>query len=95
MGVGYGATDAALKELLPLWLLIALVVAKMAAAIISLGAGFGGSVFSPSLFIGAMLGGAFGIISTSVLPDLSSGHGAYTLVGMGPWLVQAKQLVPQ
>jgi CIC family chloride channel protein len=30
-----------------------------------------------------MTGGAFGLIATEVFPDLSSGHGAYTLVGMG------------
>jgi CIC family chloride channel protein len=40
-------------------------------------------VFSPSLFLGAMLGGAFGIIATQVAPELSSGYGAYTMVGMG------------
>ena len=36
---------------------ILLVIFKTAATAISLGAGFGGGVFSPSLFMGAMLGG--------------------------------------
>ena len=40
-------------------------------------------MFSPSLFLGAMLGGAFGVIVTSLAPEHSSGHGAYTMVGMG------------
>ena len=83
LGVGYEATDAALSELYPLGLLVALVALKMAATAISLGCGFGGGVFSPSLFIGAMVGGAFGILATSAFPDLSSGHGAYTIIGMG------------
>lgn len=83
LGVGYEATDAALSELYPLWLLIALIAVKTAATGASLGCGFGGGVFSPSLFIGAMVGGAFGIIATSAFPHLSSGHGAYTLIGMG------------
>lgn len=83
LGVGYEATDAALKEMLPLWLLLALIVLKTGATAISLGCGFGGGVFSPALFVGAMTGGAFGLIATGVFPDLSSGHGAYTLVGMG------------
>ena len=83
LGVGYGSTDAALKELFPLSLLIALIAAKTAATAISLGSGFGGGVFSPSLFLGAMVGGAFGILATGAFPHLSSGHGAYTLVGMG------------
>lgn len=82
LGVGYGTTDAALKGQLELPLLLALLAAKTAAIGISLGSGFGGGVFSPSLFLGAMLGGAFGIIATLAFPELSSGHGAYTLIGM-------------
>jgi CIC family chloride channel protein len=83
LGVGYEATDAALSGRYLLPLLIALIVLKMAATAISLGCGFGGGVFSPSLFIGAMLGGAYGIIATEAFPHLSSGHGAYTIIGMG------------
>ncbi|MFC6856208.1 chloride channel protein [Marivibrio halodurans] len=83
MGVGYEATDQALKEELALNLLIVLIVLKTAATAITLGSGFGGGVFSPSLFLGAMLGGAFGVVATEIFPHLSSGHGAYTLVGMG------------
>jgi len=83
LGVGYGTTDVALKEQLELSLLIALLAAKMAAVALSLGMGFGGGVFSPSLFLGAMVGGAFGIIAAAPFPDLASGHSAYTLVGMG------------
>jgi CIC family chloride channel protein len=83
LGVGYEATDAALSELYPLWLLLLLIAFKTAATAISLGSGFGGGIVSPSLFIGAMVGGAFGIIATSAFPHLSSGHGAYTIIGMG------------
>ncbi len=83
LGVGYEATDIALKGQYELAILIALVAAKTAATAISIGAGFGGGVFSPSMFIGAMVGGAFGIIATQVFPDLSSGHSAYTMVGLG------------
>jgi CIC family chloride channel protein len=83
LGVGYEATDAALSDLYPLWLLLALIVAKTAATAISLGGGFTGGVFSPSLFLGAMVGGAYGMIATQAFPELSSGHGAYTMVGMG------------
>ncbi len=82
LGVGYGATNAALNESLGLTLLIALLLAKMAATVLCLGSGFGGGVFSPSLFLGAMLGGAFGIIAASVFPEYGSTHGAYTIVGM-------------
>jgi CIC family chloride channel protein len=81
-GVGYEATDAALSSSFPLWLLIVLIICKTAATAISLGGGFGGGIFSPSLFLGAMLGGAFGIVATTAFPHLSSGHGAYSIIGM-------------
>ena len=83
LGVGYEATDAALSDLYPLQLLLLLIVAKTLATAVSLASGFVGGVFSPSLFIGAMVGGAFGVIATAAFPELSSGHGAYTLIGMG------------
>ncbi len=83
LGVGYEATDSALSELYPLWLLLALIVLKTAATALCLGSGFGGGVFSPSLFLGAMVGGAYGVIATSAFPDLSSGYGTYTIIGMG------------
>ena len=83
LGVGYESTDKALSDLYPLWMLLALIVAKTAATAISLGSGFAGGVFSPSLFIGAMVGGAYGVLATQAFPELSSGHGAYTMIGMG------------
>ena len=83
LGVGYEATDTALRGQYALWMLFGLLAAKTAATAISLGWGFGGGVFSPSLFLGAMLGGVFGILATGIFPHLSSGHAAYTIVGMG------------
>ena len=83
LGVGYEATDTALRGQFALWMLAALLVAKTAATAIALGSGFGGGVFSPSLYLGAMLGGVFGMLATGVFPHLSSGHVAYTIVGMG------------
>ncbi len=83
LGVGYEATDQALSGFYSLWMLLALIALKTAATAISLGSGFAGGVFSPSLFIGAMVGGSFGILATGALPELSSGTGAYTMVGMG------------
>ena len=83
MGVGYGVTEQALLVTLPLVLLVVLALAKILATALSIGGGFGGGVFSPSLVIGALIGGAYGIIATSVFPDYSSGPAAYTVVGMG------------
>jgi CIC family chloride channel protein len=82
LGVGYGVTDAALKHALTLELLLALLVLKTAATAVSLGCRFGGGVFSPSLFVGAMTGGAFGLIAAKIFPELASEQGAYSLIGM-------------
>jgi CIC family chloride channel protein len=83
VGVGYEATSAALSESYGLELMVGLIVAKILATGLCLGAGFGGGVFSPSIFLGAMTGGAFGFIATSVFPEASASYGAYTIVGMG------------
>jgi len=83
MGVGYGVTENALLVAIPLAMLIALAAAKIAATAISIGWGFSGGVFSPSVVIGALIGGAYGIIVTGLFPDYSAGPAAYSLVGMG------------
>ena len=82
LGVGYEATDLALHGSLAFSILLALVLAKTMATAITIGSGFGGGVFSPSLFVGAMLGGAYGLIATSVMPEMASPHTAYAIVGM-------------
>ena len=83
LGVGYEATDMALKQQLPLMLMLALIVAKTAATSITMASRFGGGIFSPSLYIGAMTGGAFGIIAASAFPELASSQGLYAILGMG------------
>jgi len=83
LGVGYGLTEDALLFNISLSMLVVLCLAKIAATAISIGWGFAGGVFSPSLVIGALLGGAWGVVVTSLFPEYSSGASAYTLVGMG------------
>ncbi len=83
LGVGYEATDAALKGQLVLEMLLAVLIAKLIATIISLGSGFGGGVFSPSLVLGAMTGGVFGTLAALAFPAQASSAGVYTIVGMG------------
>jgi len=83
LGVGYEVTDRALKGSLLLDTAVILTLLKLAATALCLGLGFGGGVFSPSLTLGAVGGCAFGLMASSVFPDLSSGAGAYAIVGMG------------
>lgn len=82
LGVGYEATHAALSGSLTLQVLIGVLVFKFIATIISLGFGFSGGVFSPSLVIGAMLGGVFGYGMAAFFPGEVSAVNVYSLVGM-------------
>lgn len=83
LGVGYEATDMALNNQLGLQLLLILLVAKTAATAITLASRFGGGVVAPALYLGAMAGGAFGLMASSVFPELASSHGLYAILGMG------------
>jgi CIC family chloride channel protein len=68
-GVGYSTIQAILTGGLQ-WpaLLLILFVAKLFATSVSLGSGASGGIFSPSLFMGATIGGAFGAAITAVHP---------------------------
>ncbi|MEM7692907.1 MAG: chloride channel protein [Pseudomonadota bacterium] len=83
LGVGYEATDTALQGGYALGTLLLLMVAKIVATAITLASRFGGGIFTPSLYLGAMAGGAFGIVAASVFPDMSSEAGLYAILGMG------------
>ncbi len=83
LGVGYEATTLALRENYSLTWLLVLLVAKTLATAICMASRFGGGVFSPTLYIGAMAGGAFGIIAASAFPAYASSYGVYALLGMG------------
>ncbi|MGI9478968.1 MAG: chloride channel protein [Hyphomicrobiaceae bacterium] len=83
LGVGYDATDKALNNQWPLTILILLIVAKTAATAITFASRLAVGVFSPALYLGAMTGGAFGLIASAAFPEMSSSNGLYALLGMG------------
>jgi CIC family chloride channel protein len=81
-GVGHEGVELSLRGDLTLGFMLALVVLKILATSVTLGAGGSGGVFAPALFVGAMAGGAFGKVSNRLLPELTAPPGAYALVGM-------------
>jgi CIC family chloride channel protein len=83
LGVGYNLVSNALNGQLALKMMLLLLVLKLIATTTSYGSGNAGGIFGPSLFIGAMLGGAVGQVAHSLLPDHTGNAGAYALVGMG------------
>ncbi len=106
-GVGYGGSygiggifiergeiDRVLAGEVGLAALIIVMFLKMIATSVTLGSGGSGGVFAPTLFIGSVLGGAFGIIIHSLFPAITTpsvaeASGAYALVGMGAFFAAA------
>jgi CIC family chloride channel protein len=86
--VGYGsgpsasAIPSALVGQRPVDVLIALAGLKILATSVTIGSGGSGGVFAPSLFIGAMVGGAFGEVVNDIWPGATAPSGAYAMVGM-------------
>jgi CIC family chloride channel protein len=83
LGVGYGYVGDVLNGGMALKLMVLLIVLKTVAVCTSYGSGNAGGIFGPSLFIGAMLGGAVGTVAHHFLPMHTATPGAYALVGMG------------
>jgi CIC family chloride channel protein len=83
MGVGYESVDQALNGGLVVRALVALCLLKIVATIVSYASGNAGGIFAPSLYIGAMAGGAIGTAVHRYAPFPTGDPGAYALVGMG------------
>jgi CIC family chloride channel protein len=83
-GVGYATVQAVLNgQLSTFWLLGLLFVCKALATSLSLGSGSSGGIFSPSLFMGATLGGTFAALLNLVGPPIALSVPAFAMVGMG------------
>lgn len=83
MGVGYQYVDQALNGTLILKTMMALCAVKLVATIISYASGNVGGLFAPSLYLGAMAGGALGSVLHRLAPASTADPGAYAVVGMG------------
>jgi chloride channel protein, CIC family len=83
-GGGYDTLSSALAGRLAVEVMLALCLMKLAATVFSYGSGGAGGLFAPSLFIGGMLGGAFGLLDATLLGHgAENSVGAFALVGMG------------
>lgn len=82
-GVGYATIqDVLLGGLGAAPLLAILFFSKLLATTVSLGSGSSGGIFSPSLFMGATLGGAFGALVHMIYPSPDISVAAFAIVGM-------------
>lgn len=82
-GVGYETIEAIFNgPQMSILLLLALLAVKLIMTATSIGGGFPGGVFAPSLFLGATLGAAYGATAQRLLPGLNVAPPAYAMVGM-------------
>jgi CIC family chloride channel protein len=82
-GVGYPVLQRAVAGHYVVLVLLGLLAAKILATSMTMWIGGSGGVFAPSLFMGAMLGSAYGVGMHHLMPGLAAAAGAYGLVGMG------------
>ena len=81
-GSGFPLIQSAIQGHTALWILVALIFLKPIATSFTLGSGNSGGVFAPSLFTGAVLGGAMGHLFSFLFPSIGNNTGAFALVGM-------------
>ncbi len=83
-GVGYATIQAILRNQMGVvWLLALLFVCKLLATSVSLGSGSSGGIFSPSLFMGATIGGAFAAGLLALHLPVPVNVPSFAMVGMG------------
>jgi CIC family chloride channel protein len=83
-GVGYSTVQAILAGQMSIfWMLALLGLCKAFATSVSLGSGSSGGIFSPSLYMGAALGGAFAALWNTAGWQIQLSVPAFAMVGMG------------
>jgi CIC family chloride channel protein len=82
-GVGYPVLEAAIEGHYHGGFLMLLLAGKLLAVSLTIAIGGSGGVFAPSLFMGAMLGTAYGDLAHLLFPGAAGPAGAYGLIGMG------------
>jgi CIC family chloride channel protein len=82
-GVGYPVMGKAFAGQYALWFIVILMLGKVLASSLTLSIGGSGGVFAPSLFIGAMLGMAFGTVAHNLLGPSVGPPAIYAVVAMG------------
>ncbi len=83
MGIGYDTVQLTIDNQLSFWLLLGVGIAKLLITSVTVGLGMPSGMIGPTLFMGATLGGAMGLIGAQIVPDMASSIGFYAMLGMG------------
>ena len=89
--IGYESLESAFENNLIFWVLVTLLLCKLLAVVINYATGGSGGLFSPTLFLGGMLGGLVGVVlvqANQLVPILNIQDGTQivggcVLLGMG------------
>ena len=85
-GNGYSVVNTVLLAPWVWQALLTVLVLKMLATAATQGSGAIGGAFTPTLFVGALLGALFGTLVQTILPSGTAPPSAYAVVGMGAML---------
>ncbi|MCG6940878.1 MAG: ClcB-like voltage-gated chloride channel protein [Thiohalocapsa sp.] len=88
-GNGYSVVNSVLHDPWAWQALLTVLVLKMFATAATHGSGAVGGAFTPTIFVGAMVGALFGTAAHTLLPAGTASPSAYALVGMGAMLAGA------
>ncbi|MFQ5786973.1 MAG: chloride channel protein, partial [Thermodesulfobacteriota bacterium] len=91
LGNGYEHAERALLGELSLWIVIGLIILKPVATSITIGSGWSGGIFAPTIFIGAVAGNAFGNLVEIIFSSPVELSSSYATVGMGTFLAAVTQ----
>ncbi len=86
MGIGYDTVNAALLGQIGLATLVSVALAKLLATAVGLGLGLPGGLIGPTLVMGAMAGGAMGLLADNWLPGNLAAPAFFALIGMGTFM---------
>jgi len=90
-GNGYSVVSQILQGQLVGLMLLVVLLAKVLATSATVGSGGVGGVLTPSLFVGAAIGGLVGGVFHGLMPHIASAPVAYALIGMGGFLAATTQ----
>jgi CIC family chloride channel protein len=91
MSIGYDTVNAALIGELAFGVLVLVMVCKIVATAGCVGLGIPGGMIGPVVFVGALAGGALGMIGQTIAPTETSSSGLYALLGMGAMMAGTLQ----
>ncbi|MDO3721817.1 chloride channel protein [Marinobacter sp. chi1] len=83
MGIGYDTVNDTINGQLGFWFLLIVGIAKLLSTSLTIGLGMPSGVIGPTLFMGATLGAAMGLIGAVIAPQQASSVGFYAMLGMG------------